>query len=88
MKSYVFIVLVVEWSGSETFEDLLGSQVLDEPFSYSSSEERFYYQYEMQDLAQGGPCYVRVSASNVKGFGPSASSNPPFAKPSSRCLAL
>ncbi|XP_078388162.1 ankyrin repeat and fibronectin type-III domain-containing protein 1-like isoform X2 [Cetorhinus maximus] len=64
----------VEWSYSETFESRVGAAIV---------EDLKMLQYAMEGLDTGALYYVRVSAYNVKGWGPSKVSTPPCATPSS-----
>ncbi|XP_071796997.1 uncharacterized protein [Asterias amurensis] len=63
----------VEWSCSEDFCPLSGEHIL---------YDVRYPSYRIHGLRQGTKYYVRVSAFNMKGFGPSQTPTPPFAIPS------
>ncbi|XP_064627052.1 ankyrin repeat and fibronectin type-III domain-containing protein 1-like isoform X3 [Lineus longissimus] len=63
----------VEWSCFEDFHPLAGETVIN------SDEHR----YQIPNLTQGNTYYVRVTAGNIKGYGPFAASDPPYAVPSS-----
>ncbi len=67
----------VEWSCFDSFSPLVGEQILDDP--------RYMY-YEIPNLVQGNAYYVRVCAWNIKGFGPTTTSNPPYAIPTSKLI--
>ena len=67
---------LVEWSSEENFdESALQSDVV---------KNCFLREYVIRDLPVGRKCYVRVSAGNLKGFGPSTLANPPYCVPSSK----
>ena len=70
-----FLSFTVEWSCNESFSPLAGEQII---------EDIRYNLYEIPCLQQGQVYYVRVRAWNMKGFGPAAISNPPYAAPSSK----
>ena len=71
---YIFLfVFPVEWSCFEDFSVLAGEKVLDDVRNMN---------YEVPHLVQGNMYYVRVRASNMKGFGPAAISNPAYSVPS------
>ncbi|XP_041473244.1 ankyrin repeat and fibronectin type-III domain-containing protein 1-like isoform X2 [Lytechinus variegatus] len=63
----------IEWSQNEDFCPLAGEHIL---YHFSNLK------YTIQGLTQGAKYYVRVSAFNMKGFGPAQTSNPPCAVPS------
>ncbi|XP_071505327.1 ankyrin-repeat and fibronectin type III domain-containing 1-like [Diadema antillarum] len=63
----------IEWSQNEDFCPLSGEHIL---YHFRSLK------YTVQGLSQGAKYYVRVSAFNMKGFGPSQTSTPPYAIPS------
>lgn len=44
----------------------------------------FLREYVIRDLTIGQKCFVRVSAGNMRGFGPPAIANPPYCVPSSK----
>ena len=48
----------------------------------------FLREYVIRDLPVGEKCYVRVSAGNIRGFGPPAVANPPYCVPSSESKHL
>jgi len=56
--------LPVDWSRFENFAPLVGHQVVNDPRCS---------QFEIQGLEPGCGYYVRVSAGNIKGFGPPSS---------------
>ncbi|XP_038067073.1 ankyrin repeat and fibronectin type-III domain-containing protein 1-like isoform X3 [Patiria miniata] len=64
----------IEWSCSEDLCPLAGEHIL---------YDVRYPSYRIHGLRQGVKYYVRVSAFNMKGFGPSQTPTPPFAIPSS-----
>ncbi|XP_072444619.1 ankyrin repeat and fibronectin type-III domain-containing protein 1-like [Chiloscyllium punctatum] len=64
----------VEWSYTETFESTVGAATVEDLKSL---------QYAIEGLNMGTLYYVRVSAYNVKGWGPAKVSTPPCAIPSS-----
>ncbi|XP_078286610.1 ankyrin repeat and fibronectin type-III domain-containing protein 1-like [Rhinoraja longicauda] len=64
----------VEWSNSESFETGAGVAVV---------EDLKVLQLAIENLVTGALYYVRVSAYNMKGWGPPKSSSPPCAAPSS-----
>ncbi|XP_067875503.1 ankyrin repeat and fibronectin type-III domain-containing protein 1-like [Heterodontus francisci] len=64
----------VEWSYSETFESRVGFAIV---------EDLKTLQFAIEDLNTGALYHVRVSAYNVKGWGPPKVSTPPYAAPSS-----
>ncbi|XP_022089300.1 uncharacterized protein LOC110978538 isoform X4 [Acanthaster planci] len=63
----------IEWSCSEDFFPPAGEHIL---------YDVRYPSYRIHGLKQGVKYYVRVSAFNMKGFGPSQAPTPPFAIPS------
>ncbi|MBN3315090.1 ANKF1 protein, partial [Atractosteus spatula] len=64
----------VEWSSSATFDPLCGSVLVHDTKNLH---------FIITGLTTGGLYFVRVSAYNVKGYGPAQSSSPPSAAPSS-----
>ncbi|XP_071814589.1 ankyrin repeat and fibronectin type-III domain-containing protein 1-like isoform X4 [Apostichopus japonicus] len=64
----------IEWTTSEDFQLLSGEHILYDVRNLS---------YVIQGLIKGTTYYVRVSAFNMKGFGPSQTSSPSCAVPSS-----
>ncbi|NXI22198.1 ANKF1 protein, partial [Sterrhoptilus dennistouni] len=63
----------VEWSCSPTFSPLLGEAVIDKLKDLH---------FTIQGLVSGTAYHIRVSAYNMKGWGPPQASTPPFAIPS------
>ncbi|KAF4798511.1 Ankyrin repeat and fibronectin type-III domain-containing protein 1 [Turdus rufiventris] len=74
INSAVVTKYKVEWSCSPSFSPLLGEAVIDK-----LKELHF----TIQGLVSGTAYHVRVSAYNMKGWGPPQASTPPFAIPSS-----
>ena len=77
-----------DWS-SPSFADLcsLVEWSTDEQFTNSSSDiikNCFLREYVIRNLPIGEKCFVRVSAGNIKGFGPAALASPAYCVPSSR----
>ncbi|XP_067830771.1 ankyrin repeat and fibronectin type-III domain-containing protein 1-like [Heptranchias perlo] len=64
----------VEWSYSDTFETIAGTAIV---------EDLKTLQYTIEGLNTGALYYMRVSAYNMKGWGPPKGSSPPCATPSS-----
>ncbi|XP_069763629.1 ankyrin repeat and fibronectin type-III domain-containing protein 1-like [Narcine bancroftii] len=64
----------VEWSYSKTFETRAGITIVEDLKSL---------QFTIEGLVTGALYYVRVSAYNMKGWGPPKASSPPCAAPSS-----
>jgi hypothetical protein len=64
----------IEWSQSEDFAELAGER--------TTADVR-NLEYTIPDLKEGERYYVRVSACNLAGFGPSVHSTPSSAIPSS-----
>ncbi|CAF1434497.1 unnamed protein product [Rotaria magnacalcarata] len=62
----------IEWSTDEFFTNL-SSDVI---------KSCFLREYIIRNLTVGQKCYVRVSASNMKGFGETNVANPPYCTPS------
>ncbi|XP_068886233.1 ankyrin repeat and fibronectin type-III domain-containing protein 1-like isoform X1 [Aphelocoma coerulescens] len=73
VNSAVVTKYKVEWSCSPTFSPLLGEAVIDKLKDLH---------FTIQGLVSGTACHVRVSAYNMKGWGPPQASTPPFAIPS------
>ncbi|XP_064009195.1 ankyrin repeat and fibronectin type-III domain-containing protein 1-like isoform X2 [Pogoniulus pusillus] len=73
VNSAVVTKYKVEWSCSSTFSPVLGEAVVDKLKNLH---------YTIQGLTSGTAYYVRVSAYNMKGWGPPQASVPPFAIPS------
>nr|XP_006816761.1 PREDICTED: ankyrin repeat and fibronectin type-III domain-containing protein 1-like [Saccoglossus kowalevskii] len=63
----------IEWCTSEDFSSPCGEHILYDVNNLS---------YTIQGLKQGVKYFVRVSAFNMKGFGPFQTSTPPYAIPS------
>ncbi|XP_032896616.1 ankyrin repeat and fibronectin type-III domain-containing protein 1-like isoform X1 [Amblyraja radiata] len=74
INSAVVTKYKVEWSTSPDFSTLTGETVLDGMKALSST---------MMGLVTGQPYYARVSAHNMKGWGPPCSSVPACVAPSS-----
>ncbi|KFP83796.1 Ankyrin repeat and fibronectin type-III domain-containing protein 1, partial [Acanthisitta chloris] len=74
VNSAVVTKYKVEWSCSPTFSPPLGEAVIDKLKNLH---------FTIQGLVSGTAYYVRVSAYNMKGWGPPQASVPPFAIPSS-----
>ncbi|XP_064406815.1 ankyrin repeat and fibronectin type-III domain-containing protein 1-like isoform X2 [Halichondria panicea] len=64
----------IEWCRSESFSPVVGEFVMTDLRSI---------EYAIPDLDKGEPYFVRVSAYNMKGFGPARLADPPSAIPSS-----
>ncbi|XP_068062536.1 ankyrin repeat and fibronectin type-III domain-containing protein 1-like [Anomalospiza imberbis] len=73
VNSAVVTKYKVEWSCSPTFSPLLGEAVIDKLKDLH---------FSIQGLVSGTAYHVRVSAYNMKGWGPPQASTPPFAIPS------
>ncbi|XP_015498782.1 ankyrin repeat and fibronectin type-III domain-containing protein 1-like isoform X1 [Parus major] len=73
VNSAVVTKYKVEWSCSPTFSPLLGEAVIDKLKDLH---------FTIQGLVSGTAYHVRVSAYNMKGWGPPQASMPPFAIPS------
>ncbi|XP_064245956.1 ankyrin repeat and fibronectin type-III domain-containing protein 1-like isoform X6 [Passer domesticus] len=73
VNSAVVTKYKVEWSCSSTFSPLLGEAVIDKLKDLH---------FTIQGLVSGTAYHVRVSAYNMKGWGPPQASVPPFAIPS------
>ncbi|RLV94064.1 hypothetical protein DV515_00013271 [Chloebia gouldiae] len=73
VNSAVVTKYKVEWSCSPTFSPLLGEAVIDKLKDLH---------FTIQGLVSGTVYHVRVSAYNMKGWGPPQASVPPFAIPS------
>ncbi|NWW70013.1 ANKF1 protein, partial [Climacteris rufus] len=73
VNSAVVTKYKVEWSCSPTFSPLLGEAVIDKLKDLH---------FTIQGLVSGTAYHVRVSAYNMKGWGPPQASVPPFAIPS------
>lgn len=72
--------LLVEWCSDESFDENSPDIVI-----YSDIVKNcFLREYVIRDLPVGQKCYVRVSAGNLRGFGPPAIANPPYCVPSSK----
>ncbi|UJR24885.1 hypothetical protein I4U23_006253 [Adineta vaga] len=70
----------IEWCIDESFEENPSSNI----HIYSDTVKNcFLREYVIRDLPIGHRCYVRVSAGNIRGFGPSTIANPPYCVPSS-----
>ncbi|CAF1034503.1 unnamed protein product [Adineta ricciae] len=70
----------IEWCIDESFENNPSSSVQ----IYSDTVKNcFLREYVIRDLPIGRKCYVRVSAGNIRGFGPPTIANPPYCVPSS-----
>ncbi|CAF1102641.1 unnamed protein product [Adineta steineri] len=70
----------IEWCINENFEENSSSDSL---IQNDIVKNCFLREYVIRDLPIGQKCYVRVSAGNIRGFGPSAIANPPYCVPSS-----
>jgi len=55
------VYIAVEWSRFENFAPLVGHRIINDPRCG---------QYEISELEPACRYYVRVSAGNIKGFGP------------------
>ncbi|KAL5018407.1 hypothetical protein ScPMuIL_004129 [Solemya velum] len=64
----------VQWSCFEDFIPLAGEDCV---------EDVRHLEFEITGLIKGNSYYVRVTAWNMKGYGPYATANPPYAVPSS-----
>uniref|UniRef100_A0A8C0VGD7 Ankyrin repeat and fibronectin type-III domain-containing protein 1-like n=2 Tax=Cyanistes caeruleus TaxID=156563 RepID=A0A8C0VGD7_CYACU len=73
VNSAVVTKYKVEWSCSPTFSPLLGEAVIDKLKDLH---------FTIQGLVSGTAYHIRVSAYNMKGWGPPQASMPPFAIPS------
>ncbi|XP_065899982.1 ankyrin-repeat and fibronectin type III domain-containing 1-like isoform X2 [Dysidea avara] len=74
----------VEWSSEFNFATTDGSFVLsDLSYKLSSPDHSRYLEYTIPDLESGKKYFIRVSASNMKRFGPATYSTPAGAVPSS-----
>ncbi|XP_053813594.1 ankyrin repeat and fibronectin type-III domain-containing protein 1-like [Vidua chalybeata] len=73
VNSAVVTKYKVEWSCSPTFSPLLGEAMIDKLKDLH---------FTIQGLVSGTAYHVRVSAYNMKGWGPPQASTPPFAIPS------
>ncbi|XP_041318602.1 ankyrin repeat and fibronectin type-III domain-containing protein 1-like isoform X2 [Pyrgilauda ruficollis] len=73
VNSAVVTKYKVEWSCSPTFSPLLGEAMIDKLKDLH---------FTIQGLVSGTAYHVRVSAYNMKGWGPPQASVPPFAIPS------
>ncbi|NWZ41316.1 ANKF1 protein, partial [Brachypodius atriceps] len=73
VNSAVVTKYKVEWSCSPTFLPLLGEAVIDKLKDLH---------FTIQGLVSGTAYHIRVSAYNMKGWGPPQASVPPFAIPS------
>ena len=73
------IYSTVEWSSYEDFIPLTGEAVLD---------DLRHMELEMKGLNKGCRYYVRVSASNVKGYGGFTLATPQFAVASSKFISI
>ncbi|KAJ7425470.1 ankyrin repeat and fibronectin type-III domain-containing protein 1-like protein [Willisornis vidua] len=76
VNSAVVTKYKVEWSCSPTFSPPLGEAVIDKLKNLH---------FTIRGLVSGTAYYVRVSAYNMKGWGPPQASVPPFAIPSKPC---
>ena len=61
---WLWCIIAVEWSRFENFAPLVGCHIITDPHCS---------QYEITQLEPACNYYVRVSAGNVKGFGPPSS---------------
>ncbi|CAF3781668.1 unnamed protein product [Rotaria magnacalcarata] len=70
----------IEWCTNENFNESSPPECV----VYSDIVKNcFLREYVIRDLPIGQKCYVRVSAGNIRGFGPPAIANPPYCVPSS-----
>lgn len=76
-----FVCLLVEWCANEEFNENSSS---DNAIHSDIVKNCFLREYVIRDLPIGQKCYVRVSAGNMRGFGPAAIANPPYCVPSSK----
>jgi len=76
---------LVEWCSDENFKE---NAELNQYVHSDIVKNCFLREYVIRDLPVGQKCYVRVSAGNLKGFGPSTPANPPYCVPSSNLLLL
>ena len=72
---------LVEWCADESFEANPSADII---VHSDIVKNCFLREYVIRDLPIGQRCYVRVSAGNLRGFGPSTLANPPYCVPSSR----
>ena len=72
-----FSCSLVEWSDDEHF-----SQVSSDIIHNDALRE-----YLIRNLSTGQKCYVRLSAANLRGFGPTVLADPVYCVPSSMCCA-
>ncbi|CAF1205137.1 unnamed protein product [Rotaria sordida] len=70
----------IEWCTNENFDENSSS---DGIIHSDIVKNCFLREYVIRDLPIGQKCYVRVSAGNIRGFGPPAIANPPYCVPSS-----
>ncbi len=76
-----FFYLLVEWCTDESFDENSSSDII---VHSDIVKNCFLREYVIRDLTIGQKCYVRVSAGNLRGFGPPAIANPPYCVPSSK----
>ncbi len=82
MKIYLLMtsfIILVEWCIDENFDGNSSSNIHSDIV-----KNCFLREYLIRDLPIGQKCYVRVSAGNMRGFGPSSIANPPYCVPSSK----
>ncbi len=74
------LLLLVEWCTDENFDENSSSDII---VHSDIVKNCFLREYVIRDLPIGQKCYVRVSAGNLRGFGPPTIANPPYCVPSS-----
>ncbi|CAF3064654.1 unnamed protein product [Rotaria sp. Silwood2] len=70
----------IEWCTNENFDENSSSDSIVHSDLVTNC---FLREYVIRDLPIGQKCYVRVSAGNIRGFGPPSIANPPYCVPSS-----
>ena len=74
-------MFIVEWCANEHFGE---NSTSDSIVHSDIAKNCFLREYVIRDLPIGEKCYVRVSAGNIRGFGPPARANPLYCIPSSQ----
>ncbi len=75
--------MLVEWCIDENFDENSSPDII---VHSDIVKNCFLREYVIRDLTIGQKCYVRVSAGNLRGFGPPTIANPPYCVPSSKFL--
>ncbi len=73
--------MLVEWCIDESFDENCSPDII---VHSDIVKNCFLREYVIRDLTIGQKCYVRVSAGNLRGFGPPTIANPPYCVPSSK----